>query len=332
MSVTLRGVSKNQYADTLNALCDISFGAVASVGAGVAQTTLQQLRTVPFNYKVRKVSVALTAIDSIAGSDLFNIVLGAGSYETAAVAASGTYTITGSPATSSNNTYTIAGTAVVAPQTTGNTVTQQALADVIVINNNATVNNIVTARSALGVVTITANAPGAAGNAVTTTASSSGGDTLTANQAVLASGANASGIVLAANDNSDTYGYPTNVAAAGVSLFGADIPFNAANTIAANAYAYPGNTGPTSNQIGQGVPNTGWGALATATGGYGIFVPTNYDAVYPAGVPLTLRAITQATIGSITNLQVTLGIVPVGLRAQPISEPGQEIVLPGTDY
>lgn len=331
MSITLRGVSKNEYADTLNALSAMALSKVASVGAGVAQTVVQDFRSLPFNYKIRQVAVALTAIDSIAGADLFNIVVGTGAYETAGVAAIGSYTITGTPTTTNNNTYTISGTAVVAAQTTGNTLTQQAAADAVVINANATVNKLVTATSALGVVTITANVPGAAGNAITTVAASTG-DTLTANQAVLASGANASGVTLAANDNSDTYGYPTNVAVAGDALFGADVPFNAANTIAANAYAFPGNVGPSANQIGQGVPNTGWGSLVAATGGYGLFVPTNYDAVYPAGIPLTLRAITQATIGSISNLQVTLSVIPVGLRAQPGDAPGQKLILPCVDY
>jgi hypothetical protein len=336
MSVTLRGLSKNQYADALNALSLTEFANLASVGAGVAQTAIQARKTLPFTFKVRKVSVNLTALDSVGGANAFNVVVGSGTYETAGTAAHQTATLAGTPTATSAQTVTttINGTAVVYTETTGDTtVTILAGHVVSAINANATVSKLVTASNVAGVITITANAPGTAGNAITlTTATNDSGITYTRGAATLAGGVNASGITLAANDNSDTYGYPTNVAVANNALFGADVPFNSANTIAANAYAYPGNDGPNASLIGQGVPNTGWNSLATATGGYGIFVPTNYDAVYPAGLPLTLRCVTGATVGSLTNLQVSLAIVPVGLRAMPGDAAGQTLILPATDF
>ncbi len=74
----------------------------------------------------------------------------------------------------------------------------------------------------------------------------------------------------------------------------------------------------------------GWISLTT-TGGYGIFVPTNYDAVYPCNLPLSLRASTVASTGSISNLEITLGIVPMPLRKGPT--PGANgYGLPGLDY
>lgn len=97
-------------------------------------------------------------------------------------------------------------------------------------------------------------------------------------------------------------GYPTNVAVAGQSVFAADVGFTVAN-----------------------FPN-----ITVGTGGYAVLIPTNYDAVYPVGIPLTLRA-TTGTGASITNLNITLAIVPIRLRPAP---PGPEAVapLPGVDY
>jgi hypothetical protein len=113
----------------------------------------------------------------------------------------------------------------------------------------------------------------------------------------------------APNDNSfdqalpGGVGYPTNVATAGMSVFAADVVFNA----------------------------TSFSNIATGTGGYGIVIPTNYDAVYSGGTPLTLRVTTNASTGSITGLIVSLAIVPVRLRVAP---PGSEAVypVPGVDY
>lgn len=106
----------------------------------------------------------------------------------AAGVATGTFTITGSPLTGQNNTYTINGTAINAPQTTGNTVTQQAAADIIVINANTTANKVVNATASAGVITITALAGGSGGNTITIVGTGNAGDTVTASGGTLTGG------------------------------------------------------------------------------------------------------------------------------------------------
>lgn len=180
---------------------------IASAGASVANTTIQQLVVPPTNVKIAKVAIAGTAINAVDGTHKFNIVLGT----------VGAYT---------------AGT-------------------------------------------------------------------------------------IAANDNSSTNGYPTNVASGAVALFSADVAITSA---AANAFSATTANGTT----GCLVPGTGW-IKVTTTGFYGIFVPDSYDAVYPAGVPLGLRLVTPATTGSITNLCVTMLLEPRPLSPtyvpQTISQP-----------
>lgn len=102
--------------------------------------------------------------------------------------ASGTFTITGAPATGQNNGYTINGTLVNAPQTTGNSVTQQATADVLVINANTTVNKLIVASNIAGVITITALTGGASGNGIAISGTGNAGDTVTASGALLTGG------------------------------------------------------------------------------------------------------------------------------------------------
>jgi len=116
-----------------------------------------------------------------------------------------------------------------------------------------------------------------------------------------------------ANDNSYAgplpggTGVPTNVAVAGNTVFGADVGLTVAN-----------------------IPN-----LAVSTGGYAdltALLPSN-DAVYPADIPLTLRATTNASTGAISLLQLSLLIVPVTLReswatpANPV-----DYCTPGTSF
>lgn len=125
-------------------------------------------------------------------------------------------------------------------------------------------------------------------------------------------------------------GYPTNVAVVGNSVFVADVGFTSTNVF------NPGGANFNPNSVGFGsagmaYPGTGWQSLATATGGSGLFVPENYDAVYPAGIPLTLRLVIAAG-STITNLIVEIGIEPVMLRGAPMSTAGQVIALPGTDF
>lgn len=99
--------------------------------------------------------------------------------------ATGTFTITGTPAYPNANTYVIGGQTIMAVQHTGYTTTQQAVNDAAAITSLST---LVTATSVGNVVTIHANTPGTTGNGITTTASTIGGDTVTANQAATAGG------------------------------------------------------------------------------------------------------------------------------------------------
>jgi hypothetical protein len=101
--------------------------------------------------------------------------------------ATGTFTITGTPTTTDTNSYVIGGFTVTTPQTTGNTVTQQAAADIALINANASIAALGVATNVAGVITFTAKV-GASGNNITTTSSSTAGDTVTANQATLSGG------------------------------------------------------------------------------------------------------------------------------------------------
>lgn len=197
--------------------------AVASIGAGVANTTIQGAIVLPYNYKIAKVSVYCTALDAVTG-DKLNLVVGTtGAYTSAA--ASG-----GNP----DNSY---------------------------------------AQQAQG----------------------------------------------AATGQPYGVGYPTNVATTGTTVFGADVELNTTT-----------------------VPN-----LAISTGGYAVWVPGvtaltsttvmggSYDAVYPSGVPLTLRVVSNASTGSITGLKVTLALTPVTLRQFwfiPGLTPPNTLCVPGTDW
>jgi hypothetical protein len=248
-----------------------------NIAASQVSTTVQDLYVLPSRLKVPKINVAFTAISSLDGSVSLNIVVGTGAYETAAaVRASGTYTLTGTPLDTFNNVYTINGIVTTVAQATANSLAQQATADAAAITA-ATATNGVTAVAAGAVITVTANVSGAAGNSITTVGSSTGGDTVTANQATLSGGASATGITVAGNDNSSTSGLCTNLAVAGNALFNIDVPITVAN--------FPGAT--------------------TAGGSSGLgLIPTFPDAVYACGAILTLRVITTGT-GSVTNLTVS---------------------------
>jgi hypothetical protein len=108
----------------------------------------------------------------------------------ATAAAFGTYTLTGVPTSGQTNTYTIGGNAIVTNQGTGNTQAEQATADAAAINiYEGILLAQVNATAAGNLITIRAVNPGTAGNSITTTGTSSGGDTVTANQGTLHGGA-----------------------------------------------------------------------------------------------------------------------------------------------
>lgn len=280
-----------------------------SIEAGQVSTTVQDLFVCPSRVKIPKLMIAFTAIETLDGSITGNVVVGTEAYQTGAVKATGTYTLTGVPTDGKTNTYTIGGHVVTSAQATANSLTDQAAADVIAINADGTVGALVHATSALGVITITANEAGVLGNAITTVGSSDGGDTVTADQAHLAGGAAATGIVVPDNDNSDTNGFCDDLAANGDALFNQDIPFTVA--------LFPGATTGSGGSSGLGL------------------IPTNPDAVFPCGSVLTLRLNTPAGVGSITNL-----IVCAVMEIQPLAatfpnqtiSPAPDVPFPGLDF
>ena len=79
MPVTLNNLNSTPRSDTLNSVSFVPYLAI-SPGAGVVNTTVQDLQLLGLQYKIRKVAVAFTAIDSVAGTDSFNLVVGTGAY------------------------------------------------------------------------------------------------------------------------------------------------------------------------------------------------------------------------------------------------------------
>lgn len=126
-------------------------------------------------------------------------------------------------------------------------------------------------------------------------------------------------------------GYPTNVAVVGNSVFITDVPFTAANVFNPAGAASLGSGSPGFGTAGMAFFGTGWQALATGTGGSGLFVPENYDAVYPAGLPLTVR-VTVPGASALTNLNISICVEPMALRGAPMSTVSQMLALPGTDF
>lgn len=277
-----------------------------NVAASQVASTVADLAVLPSRLKIPKINAAFTAISSLDGSIAFNIVVGTGSYETTGVAATGTFTITGAPLDTFTNTYVINGFSVVTPQATANSVTAQAAADVLLLNAQSA-NTGVFATSSAGVITVKAPV-GTAGNAITTTSTSSGGDTVTANQAHLASGTNTTGITVAGNDNSSTSGFCTNPAVAGNALFNIDVPITLAN--------FPGATLAGGGSSGLGL------------------TPTFWDAVYKCGAILTLRFISPAG-GSVTNFTLSADtfVQPLGATfPSQVVSPAPAVPVPGLSF
>src|ERR1700691_3800604 len=95
---------------------------VPTIGASVAPTTVQASFVTPSRIKIASIAISALAVATVSGAIAFNIVVGAGAYETvAAVAAVGTFTLTGVPTTGDNNIYTIGGVAITNAQLTANT-------------------------------------------------------------------------------------------------------------------------------------------------------------------------------------------------------------------
>lgn len=219
----------------------------ATFGAGVANTTVSAVLMLPCNYKIMKVGIAYTACDSVAGTDLFNLVVGT----------TGAYTQ----------------------------------------GNVAGNDNSFAQQFQPGPLLTAASYPPPSPNFA--------------------------------------LGYPSNVALPGAPVFLADVPISNAAALAYVNPPTPGSGLPFSPPS-DGAPNAafgftgfGWVTVAT-TGGFGIFLPADYDAVYPATQPLTLRVTTTVSTGSITNLTITLLYEPMYFRPAP---PGTSSnIFPGIDF
>lgn len=303
----IKGVDPQQSDDyLLSAVSAFKMFGKQSPAASQTAATVQDLFVTPSRLKIPKINVAFTAISSLAGDCFFNIVVGTGAYETTGTAASATVTLTGSPLTTKNNVYTINGIVISAPQLTANSLTQQAAADVLLINAQSGATKVF-ATSAAGVITLVAQ-PGVAGNAITLTAvGDAGGDTATASGATLTGGTATTALVVPGNDNSSSYGFNSNTAPNGAALFNIDVPITLAN--------FPGATLAGGGSSGLGL------------------IPTFYDAVFACGSILTLRVVTPAG-GSITNLTISADAIVQPLDAtfpSQVVSPAPGVPVPGLD-
>ena len=140
---------------------------------------------------------------------------------------------------------------------------------------------------------------------------------------------------LGSNDNSRTapvvgstnqgQGVCTNIATVGTTVFGSDVAFSATNFPAGGLTAALGNApGLLNNAAGTALtPSNQSVVLAASSADYwNTFIPPNYDVVYPAGIPLTLRCTTNASTGSISGLQVYVTLRLVTLKTR-FSDPQQ---------
>lgn len=264
-----------------------AFDTVASIAASTAVTTVQGQIPLAVSSKIMAAVVSYSA--SAFSGALFNVVVGGGTYEgatTPGVSGRGTFTITGSPTTGQNNTYTINGIIIAAPQTTGNSVTQQAAADIIVLNaataagafSGTTTPAGYGFSNAAGVISYTANAYGTAYN-LTPTASGGSGDSI----AVAAStgGVNINAAPTIAQPDQFWLTGAHNFAAAGNALFASDQPI-----------------APNAPYVGQYFP-----------------VPLDqFDVLYQQKQDLTLRVYTLGST-TLTNLKVALLLKPFDVVA-----------------
>jgi hypothetical protein len=264
-----------------------AFDTVSSITGGTAVTTVQGRLPLAVSSKIMAAAVSYSA--SAFSGALFNVVVGSGVYEgatTAGVEGRGTFTITGSPATGQNNSYTINGITILAPQTTGNSVTQQAAADIIVLNAATAAGAFAGTTTpagygfsnAAGVISYTANDYGTAYN-LTPTSTGGSGDTVTAAASTGGVAINAAPTVAAPDGFWLTGAH--NFAAAGNALFPKDQPI-----------------APNAPSIGQYFP-----------------VPIDqFDVLYQQNQVLTLRVYTL-TSTTLTNLKVALLLKPFDVIA-----------------
>jgi hypothetical protein len=305
---TKTGVDRStRKAYTLHGLTHQRLFKLASVGAGVASTTVQDYYLCASRIKIPKIMVAVSALNAVDGSITFNIVVGTGSYETGAVAATDGAVWTGTPNHDGTVTVTVAGHAVVYTEVGGDTSPTALMAHVATaINADGTVGPLVTATSSVGHLILTWNEKGTSGNGQTLSVATtdSFGGTFVVDSATFSGGAAGTAIALGANDNSSTSGVCTNPAPAGVALFSQDVAFNATNFPFTLNLATTGITTGSGGVSGSQARNPQDGNTYTIAG----LIPTYPDQVFEAGSSLTLRVTTPAVVGSITNMLVSADV------------------------
>ena len=287
----IRSKSRQPSALVFDSFQSEAFTVGASIAAAQASTTLQGLMVLPFSAKIVQVGVYYTAIGTAQVGHLWNIVAGTGAYQTgtSGVPAIATLTVGGTFTAGQTVTAIIAGIPIsITPVSgdTNNTGVAQRLA--ALINNTTTLiasgtyagfplNKVVGASYSAGNINVQAISCGTAGNSITVSVITNALQTLTTGSATLVNGANSVGITTNPVDtmatNQGIYTFATN-----------------GNAMFANDQSFPI------------VPNQSYGLIVT---------PTVWDGVYKAGTILTLRVTTPASTGSLSNLNVTLGLKSV---------------------
>lgn len=287
----------------------LPFTLIASLGANVANTTIQDTIFLPCSAKILGAYAGYSTLTAATGTHRFNVVAGVGTYVTATGGYATDFLTVATPATGDIVNINISVPATLLqtigavgfqpgvlgnPPVAGNimfplrytvlstdtTATILAASITTYINQQKALNQVIFANSAAGVVNTTALQPGTSANSITLTTSvtGAGGTTSVANAAAFAGGTATTGTVIGVNEQSEYTGTMA-FAPAGAGALGATPIFNS---------DMPLFTPP----IGQNP----WSV-------------SNFDVIYQQGTPLTLRVVTPGG-GATTNLRVTVLIQP----------------------
>jgi hypothetical protein len=288
MSQTTTHKTRSPDSILYDAIAHYPFDLVASVGTSTPVTTVQGQLPLAVTSKIMAVTISYASMNG--GGALFNLVVGGGVYEggtTAGVIGKGTFTITGSPLTGQNNTYTMNSVVIACPQTTGNSVTQQAAADTIILNNAAGLSPAANAwantttpegysfSAAAGVITYSANAYGPVYDITPTVTTGSGGDAIAV--AAATGGVLPNPMPTVAQPDQFWLTGGRNYAATGNAVFATDQSIQSGFPYAAQFFGNPTD---------------------------------QFDVLYQQGQDLTLRVYTNAST-AITNLKAVALVKPL---------------------
>ena len=330
---TTRTKTRSRDSINYNALQIVPFTTIAaSIGAGVANTTVQDTIYLPFTCKIMGAYAGYTAIGAATGTHQFNVVTGTGTYMTA-VGTSATTTLvvggtvhTGDVLTANifiPNTLLqtvgvpgiqtgvlgnppVAGatqfTATYTVQSTDTTLTLAATGLAKAINSLPGLNDLIFANNTTGTINLTAlsaaitSANNTLFNSISYTAGVTGTSattTLTAS-GTLSGGTATTGVTPGVNDLFEYQGALVTPIVGGGTNTGSGITFYNGYNIA------PAGTPLFNSDI----------ALFAPPQGQNPWFASNFDVIYQQGQALTLRVTTPASTGSISNLRVNLAVVP----------------------